>query len=70
MLKFIIAGFVFHFLGMMVYVTTIDQIYCQGEGYNPDCYAWKGPAGLWEAVVFQEIIIRPMVKAALDENSK
>jgi hypothetical protein len=60
--KILLTFFIAHFLGMTIYVTVIDQIYCQGEEYNSACYSWKGAAGLWEVVVFQEAVIRPIIK--------
>lgn len=65
MFKAIVIFAAVHFVGMAVYATVIDELYCQGDWEQKsanDCYSWKGAAGMWEIVLFQEFVVRPIVK--------
>ncbi len=64
MSKFTIAFLIVHFGGMIVYMAAIDKYKCQPdqqEIFSQDCYDWKGIAGLWEVVLLQEFVIKPLL---------
>jgi hypothetical protein len=62
--KIAITFLLVHFLGLAVYTTVVDELYCQGDYQQKsanDCYGWKGAAGVWEIVLFQEFVVRPAI---------
>ena len=64
-MKYIMLFVVLHFLGMAIYITVTDEMFCQGsyqDMVDNDCYEWKGAAGFWEVVLFQEMVVRPIIQ--------
>lgn len=63
--KVILTIAIIHFVGMPVYLVVVDELYCQGSYHDKSqnqCYEWKGAVGMWEAVLFQELVVRPIIK--------